>query len=874
MFSNLIKLENLNDYNNEAEKCIKPFLYKNSSIDDEENDNFIQVERPNLINIKKIKKKNYNRKERGEISLTDCLACSGCVTNEETTFLKSQNCIEIINTVKKKKINIISLSLQSVTALSVYYKLPISTIQKKLCFFFKSLNFHYVYDSSLGELITLNEAKKEFLEYFFKNNETYENNNIYPCDDHVENVNHQKEKNILIRSIFNDKKKKKKNPSYNDNNNNDNDNDYDNNNNDNDYDNNNNDKHYRNNSYDKYVSSYSNNSSNKFSLQYKDKKIGQKTFPLICSHCSGTVIYGEKNFEDDLLNSFSKIKSSQDIQGIILKILHLHNSVLYTYPSLNKYIYNNFFRLYNYKFNWINICRKHFLKNYRFNDSASKKKNNNNFDNDNNMGVFKEMEALNIYDINHVYLLYCFDKKLEACRIHQEQQTSIENNMKNYLSGQNVDYNIYIKKEQDQNKFYCVDAVMTTVELIELINNMNIDFYTLPELYVDNIYKLIKRISQDDIRGVHNIVSALSDVLNENVSSTTKVEHIKNNNDDDNNNNNNNNIRTAQEYKDKSIATGNMNEQKKKNNIMLNHTEVNYMKYIYDDLFLHYLIRCSHKNNISMGYGEEIFKYVCKEIFNFPVDENSFNLKYEDIIVLSLFKNNNCVFRVILSYGFKSMHNVLRKIKELKNEHTKNYKNVDEQVSHYDENKNTYDINITYNLLFNGRIDYVELMACEKGCLFGCAQNIFSEPVEKFSYCSCNNFDIFKKLDKQEIISNFDFLQVSNDKNKKETNKFCCNENHKNYVMNSLYNNNNNNNNDQDENLLISEYKDKEKLFKKLFNTMHDDQYTLYVNSKNCIYDHTINSFLKNIFHVFNNANFHLFKATFSSKKKLDITNW
>ncbi|ETW31665.1 hypothetical protein PFFCH_00923 [Plasmodium falciparum FCH/4] len=156
------------------------------------------------------------------------------------------------------------------------------------------------------------------------------------------------------------------------------------------------------------------------------------------------------------------------------------------------------------------------------------------------MGVFKEMETLNIYDINHVYLLYCFDKKLEACRIHEEQQISIENNMKNYLSRQNVDYNIFIKKEQDQNKFYCVDAVMTTVELIELINNMNIDFYTLPELYVDNIYNLIKRICQDDIRGVQNIVGASSDVLNENVSSTTKMKHIKNNDDDDDNDDDNN----------------------------------------------------------------------------------------------------------------------------------------------------------------------------------------------------------------------------------------------------------------------------------------------------------------------------------------------
>ncbi|SOV74682.1 cytosolic Fe-S cluster assembly factor NAR1, putative [Plasmodium sp. gorilla clade G3] len=876
MFSNSIKLENLNDYNNEAEKCIKPFLYNNSYINDRENEKFIEVEKPNLINIKKIKKKNYNRKERGEISLTDCLACSGCVTNEETTFLKSQNCIEIINTVKKKKINIISLSLQSVTALSVYYKLPISTIQKKLCFFFKSLNFHYVYDSSLGELITMNEAKKEFLEYFLKNNDTYKNN-IYPCDDQVVNINHKK-------------KKKKKTPPDNNNDNN----------------NNNNNNNNKSNTYneDKNVLLCSNNSSNKISLQYIDKKIRRKTFPLICSHCSGTVIYGEKNFDDDLLNSFSKIKSNQDIQGIILKILHLHNSVIYTYPSLNNYIYNNFFRLYNNKFNWMNICRKHFLKNYIFNNNISKK-NNNNFDNDNIITVFKEMKELNIYDINHVYLLYCFDKKLEACRIYEEQQTSIENNIKNYLSFQNVNYNIFVKNEENQNKFYCVDAVMTTVELVELINNMNIDFYTLPELQTDNIYKLIKRTCQVDVRRVNNIVTAFSHILNEYDSSLTKMENVKNNNNDNNSNinydnndnnsninyddnnnninyddNNNNNVPTVEECKDKSVDPVNIKEQNKKNNILSNRTEVNYMKYIYDDFFLRYLIRCSHKNNISMGYGEEIFKYVCKEIFNFLVDEKDFNLKYEDIIVLSLFKNNNCVFRVILSYGFKSMHNVLRKIKELKNENIKNYKNIDEQVPHLDHNKNNYDITITYNLLFNGRIDYVELMACEKGCLFGCAQNIFSEPVEKFSYCSCNNFDIFKKLAKQDIISNFDFLQVSDDNKKSEKNKFCCNENHKNYVMNCLYKEENNNynayinNNDQEENLFISEYKDKEKLFKKLYNTMHDDKYTLYVNSKNCINDHTINSFLKNIFQVFNNETFHLFKATFSSKKKLDITNW
>ncbi|CRG93723.1 cytosolic Fe-S cluster assembly factor NAR1, putative [Plasmodium gallinaceum] len=855
MFSNAIKLENLNDYYNDSEECIKPFLYNSDIV----NEN--KLERPNLININKKNKKNKN--DRGEISLTDCLACSGCVTNEETNFLKSQNSLEILNNLKKKKINIISLSLQSLTALSVYYNLPLSTTQNKLCFFLKSLNFNYVYDSSLSELIALNESKNEFINFFYRNNPELHKEIDSTLNDMFENDKNKKPINEFkyMQSKLKEKLKKNNDKFY--------------------------EKQYLNKKYSNYDNknakekqyynsrNYSNNSNtimndNKYRIDHiKDEIKDSNLYPLICSHCSGSVIYGEKNFDEELLNSFSKIKSSQDIQGIIVKILHLQKG-LYCVPLINNYFFDSFFKSYNYNLKFINIFRKHFLKD---NNIFKTNIDNNNFINNDNNKLSKD-PSLSIYDINHVYLLYCFDKKLEAHRNNIEQQKEIEKNIERYLSHFIPNINSSKNNENymninSKNKFYCVDAVLTTVELIELIKSMNIDFYTLPELSIDNIYSILKE-TNDKIKKKN---------INE-INSESNIEK--------NNNENKNifiNVKLQKEKEEKKVNGNNFYKHKKTNeNItdskeksiqetleyeicnMEYFTEKNTeLKFIYDQIS-NYSIRCSNKNNISMGYGEEIFKFVCKEVFNFNIDENNFNLKYDDIIVLSLFKNNKCVFRVVLSYGFKSMHKVIRKLKE-----NKSKQEVYENQMNKDD---TYQIKIIYNLNFSGRIDYVELMACEKGCLFGCAQNIFVENPQNFSSCSCHNFNIFKKINNEQIIENFDFLFSDNYSTKEENNFICSSEIHKESYFDKKKNNEKYDEKEKNKQETLFEKNDKEKLFKNLHETMHNNKFTLYINSDKCKNDYNVNFFLKNIFYIFNTNTFHLFKGTFSSKKKLDIINW
>ncbi|SBS85435.1 cytosolic Fe-S cluster assembly factor NAR1, putative [Plasmodium ovale] len=863
MFSNAVKLENLNDYNNDAEECIKPFLYKSQIVNDND------FEKPNLISIHK---KNKKRKgERAQISLTDCLACSGCVTNEETTFLKSQNAIEIINTVKKKKINIISLSLQSVTALSVYYHLSISETQNKLCFFFKSLNFNYVYDSSLAELITLNEAKNEFIHLFRTNNPE-----LGKKGNDCSYLNRKTRTNQNSDDIL--KKKKQSRSSFSRNH---------------DARDDIQKKLYRGNittmnGY-QYTHDYAYNYKNNYN-PLEGNKSGEG-LPLICSHCSGSVIYAEKNFDDDLLNSLSKIRSSQDIQGIMLKCLHMRNSI-YTLPLIKNSLFTSFFQLYNHRLKFMNTCRKYFLKNHNL-----LKETIDNYEciNDEMGRNVRDIPNISIYDINHVYLLYCFDKKLEAHRNNPSQKKAIDNNINSYLSY----FHPYEEKTLNRNKnstndklktnFYCVDSVLTTVELVELINNMHIDFPALPELPIDSVYRLLRQTPGEKLPVIDN--SCIKGQTKEGVNKEREKNEKNAPNCGGANGGTYYNIHEGKTRSEKSLA-----DSKKELTARNSHEEVyntstfpeeskDLVGYIYNE-FSNKIIRCGDKNNISMGYGEEMFKFVCKEIFNFHIEDSNFNLKYQDIIVLSLFERDICVFRVVLSYGFKSMYNVLQKLRERKIEDTMVHKAspmADVALLTDEKGVKTYNMQITYNLQFSGRIDYVELMACEKGCLFGCAQNIFSERIQNFSSCSCYNLRIFKKVAEQEEIENFDFLFPNGDNAKGKNDaeeKLCgihciyCSTDKQATVPFQKEEDSKLLNNKQTFEYASFGKMEKDNLFKKLYDTMHCNKFTIHINSANCVEDMAVNSFLKKMYYVFNTGTFHIFKGTFSSKKKQDIINW
>lgn len=79
-----VRLDNLNDFIEPSTTCIKP-----------------QDKKPAAGVVAKVK----------DISLSDCLACSGCITSAETVLVKHQNHKELLRVIESNKTSEVSNNL-------------------------------------------------------------------------------------------------------------------------------------------------------------------------------------------------------------------------------------------------------------------------------------------------------------------------------------------------------------------------------------------------------------------------------------------------------------------------------------------------------------------------------------------------------------------------------------------------------------------------------------------------------------------------------------------------------------------------------------------------------------------------------------------
>lgn len=77
-----VKLDNLNDFIQPGSTCIKPSVEKKIGV------------------VAKV----------GDINLSDCLACSGCITSAETVLVQQQNHEELFRVINESKSNKVSAS--------------------------------------------------------------------------------------------------------------------------------------------------------------------------------------------------------------------------------------------------------------------------------------------------------------------------------------------------------------------------------------------------------------------------------------------------------------------------------------------------------------------------------------------------------------------------------------------------------------------------------------------------------------------------------------------------------------------------------------------------------------------------------------------
>ena len=103
-----------------------------------------------------------------QLSLKDCLACSGCITTSETLLISQQSSTEFIQKIKSDpncKLAV-TISQQSVASLCNHFKhpTPMITVSLLIEFFKYYLNAVGVFDAGIGRNVSLLEMAKELIQ--------------------------------------------------------------------------------------------------------------------------------------------------------------------------------------------------------------------------------------------------------------------------------------------------------------------------------------------------------------------------------------------------------------------------------------------------------------------------------------------------------------------------------------------------------------------------------------------------------------------------------------------------------------------------------------------------------------------------------------
>ncbi|CAI2365516.1 unnamed protein product [Moneuplotes crassus] len=176
MFSN--KLSDLDDFLAPAQDCVvqlqqdKDMVENKASLKIELESDWRDPDEGSDVRPDLIKK---NQKNVAKISLTDCLACSGCVTTAETMLIQQHSIDKVEELLKNvdKEPCVVSVSQQSLYSLCALYETEPKLLFKVINKVLGTFGVSKVYDFSLSTQFILNESYNEFLERY-KNSEKYQ----------------------------------------------------------------------------------------------------------------------------------------------------------------------------------------------------------------------------------------------------------------------------------------------------------------------------------------------------------------------------------------------------------------------------------------------------------------------------------------------------------------------------------------------------------------------------------------------------------------------------------------------------------------------------------------------------------------------------
>ncbi|KAI0699233.1 iron hydrogenase [Cytidiella melzeri] len=188
-FSGALTLTDLNDFITPSQACIKPVEQTNAPAKHQDEglaSTEIRVDSAGAyyeVSTDGLKSQTgaQQKLQTADISLNDCLACSGCITSAESVLISMQSHTEVLNFLANNpedicvshKIPVLSIAPQSLASLAASISsssstpapLPLHRILRRVeAFCKKILGFEHVFDTTFARHLALQEHVREFRE--------------------------------------------------------------------------------------------------------------------------------------------------------------------------------------------------------------------------------------------------------------------------------------------------------------------------------------------------------------------------------------------------------------------------------------------------------------------------------------------------------------------------------------------------------------------------------------------------------------------------------------------------------------------------------------------------------------------------------------
>lgn len=174
--SNALRITDLNDFLSPSTSCILPLgggALPEKTVDTALAKPALEPAGSVLAPIVPVQPFTNTTPAKAKVTVSDCLACSGCVTSAETVLLSTESVEELKRVMiedtpgRALKYTVAALSQQAVASIAVHYGMQLATTARKLSTFLRlHVGFDAVVDLSFARHFALLEAAEEFVQRY------------------------------------------------------------------------------------------------------------------------------------------------------------------------------------------------------------------------------------------------------------------------------------------------------------------------------------------------------------------------------------------------------------------------------------------------------------------------------------------------------------------------------------------------------------------------------------------------------------------------------------------------------------------------------------------------------------------------------------